>query len=236
MFRARATSVAAATATLIGQLAACAPAHVALAPTLPTASYGERAAAYERLRPLGESRTVSVYATQNSVTVIDSSFLQLPDGSRVYYPEDLGPVVRADSATARAIREYEDAKGSASGWRIATIAGLVGGLVLTVVGAGTAFDSENGSDAGAIALFSGLGLVTLSPFGLIPSIIYEQRATDARQSAFMTYDPSLRTALNLCADGTRLVDCGAPLPPAPPVPSAAPGVVGTPAGDLSPPP
>jgi hypothetical protein len=193
-------------------LAACGPAHVQLSPPSPGAGLAERAAAYERMRALGTSTQTDVIVTNNMVMVAQNDFLQLADGHRVYHPSDLEPVVDADSATSRAIREHHDAKARANAWRKGTFIAMAAGVAAMVIGAAIWAGDED-SVAGQ-ALFFGGGVVTsLSPFGLLGAIGPDIEARDARRTAFMTYDRDLRSAMGLCADGGSITDCTSAIPP-----------------------
>jgi hypothetical protein len=206
------SSTAAAVAVTASLAAACGPAHVQLATPPPSANVVERAATYEQLRPLGTSTQTDVIMTPNMLLVTQSEFLQLADGTRVYHPDDLEPVVADDSATGRAIRDYRDAKASSRRWRHGTLIAMAAGVAVATVG-GIVLSSDEESGVGGALFISG-GLVTIfSPLGLLGTIIPEREARDARRTAFFTYDGSLRQAMNLCVDGMRVVDCHAVIPP-----------------------
>lgn len=193
-------------------LAACGPAHVQLATPPPSASVAERAATYEQLRPLGTSSQTDVIMTPNMLLVTQNEFLQLADGTRVYHPDDLEPVIADDSATGRAIRDYREAKASSRRWRNGTLIAMAAGVAVATVG-GIVLSGDEDSGVGQGLFLTG-GLVTIfSPLGLLGTIVPEREARDARRTAFFTYDASLRQAMNLCVDGMRVVDCHSAIPP-----------------------
>jgi hypothetical protein len=227
----RPTARAAVAALAPTLLLACGPAHVQLATPPPSANVVERAATYEQLRPLGTSTQTDVIMTPNMLLVTQSEFLQLADGTRVYHPDDLEPVVADDSATGRAIRDYRDAKASSRRWRNGTLIAMAAGVAAATVG-GIVLSNDEESGVGGALFLSG-GLVTIfSPLGLLGTIVPEREARDARRTAFFTYDASLRQAMNLCVDGMRVVDCHAAIPPlvapTPPAPLTDPPAPTTP--------
>jgi hypothetical protein len=200
--------------TTVGVLAACSPARVRLSAPPATASVAERAAAYERMRALHVPSPDVLIAADGTV-VNASRFLQLADGTRVYHPSDLEPVVATDSPTARAIREHREATASVRRWRNAAFIAIAASLLVSA--AGLALWSADDSDAGKALAFGGLIGTSVAPLGLLATLGPEAEADDARLTAFLTYDPSLRAAMRLCAEGRQVVECPpASAPPAAP--------------------
>src|SRR6186713_2681105 len=91
-------------------LCACHAHHELTAPDS-AASVAARESAYAELRPLSYHETHTTYMRGFVPVGVDKSvdYLQLADGRRVYYPEDLLPVVPEGSAAAEAAKSSESA-------------------------------------------------------------------------------------------------------------------------------
>jgi len=229
----RVTAALTCAATAISLTAGCSRPRAMLTAPASNAPAAERMQAYERLSARG---TVSM-AGPGIRTVLrgTSRFLALGDGSRVYYPEDLLPVVSADSATARASERSGRARRASNAWLTVAILGISVGATLWVAGIASATNNDGFDDEGRLdddpvpaSAYVGAALALASGLAIFPTVHYRRVARDERLSAFVTYDDSLRGRLALCIDGTRLVDCTAPAPSTPavapllPVPAAAP--------------
>ena len=185
-------------------LAACGEPHVVLQAARPEAPLAERQKSYEHLRPAATAQTVIVNQSDGSITAGHSSVI-LANGQTVHHPEDMIPVVAADSPTAEAGRRHaHHDRWDSVGWTLSTVGVLValGSIAIPVV---NELDKPNPSPdiwwtgviGGAVAVVIGSGM----------SYYHGTRARDAKVAAFATYDASLRGYLRLCVAGTRLVDC-----------------------------
>jgi len=191
-------------------LAACGEPHVVLQSARPDAPFPERQKSYDHLRPAATAQTVIVNQSDGSVTTGRSSVI-LANGQTVHHPEDMIPVVAADSPTAEAGRRHaHHDRWDSVGWTLSTAGLLValGSIAIPVI---DELDKANPSPdiwwtgviAGAAAVVVGSGI----------SYYHGARARDAKVAAFATYDASLREHLHLCVSGTRLVDCDQVAPP-----------------------
>lgn len=138
--------------------------------------------------------------------------LQLNGGQRVVDPRDLLPVVAAKSPTATAANAYGVAleDGARGAW---IGLGATGGItwltaVVAVVGVPMITDSDPTNDNLGLGLVLGGGsaaFLTLSlamPLAIaLPGVIAQQQATSERETAFSTYDRSLRQYLGLPEEG-----------------------------------
>jgi hypothetical protein len=118
-------------------------------------------------------------------------YLQLNQGERVYYPEDLLAVISRDSPSGRAAERSRDARSTAN-----TLAGLgYGGIA---IGGGLMLSpvlSSSGGDFNMTPVYIGGGTMML---GLILGLVassYRGTANDEAATAFETYDSALRDSL-----------------------------------------
>lgn len=134
------------------------------------------------------------------------SFLILEDGTRVETPEDLLPIVEEASPTARATERAEEEERRTLSWSFAA-GGLYGaGLAVMLSSLATlpfAAPQPDGSVSGD-ALTAAIGLVlaggAISLAALVPMGLAMQssaRGSLERDTAFLTYDRSLRERLQL---------------------------------------
>lgn len=168
-------------------------AHVQLAaPPAANAPLSERAESYRRLRPL----TLSV--SRNHV----DDHATLSNDQHVYFPEDLLPVVAADSPTANWARLSQVYRWESNATLVASIAALIGGAVLSAAMTPKYPDGAHISQDGKIATVAGLALI-LSACGAALWVVIPLggQADDTAVMAFQTYDKSLRQRLELPNDG-----------------------------------
>lgn len=209
---------------------ACGEPHVQLEAPGANAPLAERQKSYERLRPAGTSQRVIVTTTDTSVSSSTRTSVILANGQTIHHAEDMLPVVDADSATAEAARRHAyHRKRESIGYTLGTIGLFValGSVVIPIV---EHIDEERSGtpDVWWPGIIGG-GVVFLVGSGV--AYYNGSRSRDAKIAAFATYDESLRARLDICVDGTRLVDCGA-MPPPPPGGEAPP----PPPGEAPPPP
>lgn len=204
------------------QLAAC-HAHVQLSAPPASAPSAERLGAYQRLRATGYQQTQVVTVGQYGVTGVTrtTDFLQLQSGERVYYPEDILPVVGPDSPAGLAAAASVSARDTGAIFNgIAITLTSVGlGVLLaslafigedsTSTGSGGAPGSDGLGTALTLILVGG-GIAIAGSIMLIPAMIYASNATDEATSAYETYNTSLAGNLGLCERGDQVVDCNAP--------------------------
>jgi hypothetical protein len=178
--------------------------HVDLTAPPPLAPVSARVAAYEDLKGLSyRSTTVTTYGSFGPTTTHSTDYMQLANGARVYYPEDILPVVAEGSPPAVAA-EASKSKRETAGWlALASALSVVGGLTVAVVGVTSGGDSRGVP----LALGLGIGFVGGLGFGLAARFV-SASAQDEAATAFETYDRGLLQRLRLCASGDGLGDCG----------------------------
>ncbi|MGC4093363.1 MAG: hypothetical protein QM756_36815 [Polyangiaceae bacterium] len=181
--------------------------HVGLNAPAAQAPFDERVDAYKGLRPLSLHETHITYL-QGGVPVGASrqtDYLQIANGRRVYYPEDILPVVDSASPSALAAQESESAR--STGNTLMAVAG--GGYVL---GLGVMLypvlqTREPGEGINTTPLILGAGIAIASSIVYLVGRSFHSSANDEAATAFETYDDGLRKRLRLCREGNQVNDC-----------------------------
>lgn len=195
------------------------PKHLVLQAPPTSAPDEERVAAYESLRPVNVQQRTGVYAYPLGNTFITGAYnymdyIQLNDGQRVQWPEDLIPVVAPKSPSAAAIERWQNLNeqrktlGTAMWITMASVAGA--SLVAGTAGAiwfTQVPENENTAQSASIGLtvcgfISALMLPLLTQLGfLIPIAPIANEMDRERETAFSMYDQSLRKRLALPESG-----------------------------------
>jgi hypothetical protein len=164
--------------------------------------------AYNALRGLSyHQTTVTTFGTMGaSSTSHYTDYLQLANGGRVYYPEDVLPVVADDSPSAKAAQASESKRETARILSLSAIASVIAGATLVVLPL-TQTSSSGHVNGTPIAIGVGLALFGGLGFGIASHFVRES-AQDEAATAFETYDLSLLKRLNLCPQGDALANCG----------------------------
>jgi hypothetical protein len=161
--------------------------HVALSAPQPSAPVAERVQAYDQL-PVGSYRSVD--------------YLQLANGARVYYPDDLLPIVPPDSPTAKAVDASVSKRHTATGLGYGAIGAFVGGAALAII----PFAASHGETKST--LLPGIGIALIGGIGLsIAAKVVGASAEDEAATAFETYHDSLVRRLNLCVRADQIGEC-----------------------------
>jgi len=186
-------------------LVACAPSHTTFPAPAPDLTPDQRVDMFNKHVAEKEH-----WISQNGAVVEHSVIMQ--DGTEVYYPEDLVPLVGEDSATAQHAHKAVRARTSQQRWTLIGAGLLVAGAVLVF----KTFDNQNGlTDVGWAALLG--GLVAYGGFGTY----YRFKTTSETHAAYGAYDDDLAHHLNVCIAALQIVPCeavpqqGAPQPAAP---------------------
>ena len=177
-------------------ITACGPRHVILKAPSADAPAEERMKAYEELAPssVRVTRFISKYGTSESV---DS--LRLADGRRVYYPEDLLPVVHPSSDAAGNILEIDDHARKARYTFWGGFAAIIAGSALMIV------DLSN--QKRGVPFYGGAALGLGGVIAIPVSSFFSAQASQARSSAFLNYDDGLRRRLDLCRNDEEVAPC-----------------------------
>jgi hypothetical protein len=206
--RARRPGAAAALATML-VVAGC-HGHVALNAPPAGSDAAERIAAFERLQSRGR---MDLVRTQHGRTIEQSAeFIVLADGRRVYHADDLIAVVGQDSPAGNAAAQSARARRKKIAWYTVGAAGMVVGVALLYA---TTLDTdlEDPEDGLSGTFWASMGLSAAGALAVTVGLFYGREEKEARAAAFMTFDDSLMQKLDLCAEGTRVIDCAsAPTP------------------------
>ncbi len=171
--------------------------HARLDPPPLGATAAERIAAYQRLSPRGFGSFQNAHAN-------DIGFLVLGDGQRVYFAEDLIPVVPPGSPTAIAGARHRGAWDRAWHWLKVGGIGYAAAIAIPLVALGTMKDD----DARTEVMIGGAALgTTIGTIGMVGAAINAVESNGERASVFLTYDDALRAELHLCIAGLEVYDC-----------------------------
>ena len=179
-------------------LAAC-QYHVRLDPPRPTLTPEERVDLFWKRRPIGEA-----YAKVDGALVNRS--MMLADRTEIVSPEDLEPLVNADSQTMHLARASVAARiKQRTAWWV--------GIGALVVGAAmSGFGTFDGPRFGLPTPWIGYSLMIAGGVVGYPiSSYYLAKELRLRKRAFVAYPRDLGDRLNVCAQGTQVVPCEAPI-------------------------
>lgn len=184
-------------------LSGCKAHHVRLEAPAPSAPLDARLEAYQRLRPMAMAETrVTNYGVLFGRRQRFIDYLELADGTRVGMPEDILPVVAADSEAAHSVRESLERRERWRALRIAT-------PIVAAIGVGLAIAGFRVEDSALRKGFLIGGGVTL---GLALSLQIGQRYVRQAEEnweneAYLAYDRGLRARLNVCLEGQDQGPC-----------------------------
>ncbi len=177
--------------------------HVELEPVVAHSPQARRQA-YERLKPARKLESVTYYQSVTTGAIVGEEeerlLLVLGDGTRVDFPEDLLPLVGADSATA--VSAVDSASHRKSAYLYGGLAALSGVGALGLLASPLVFDRTPGARFRVIG-----GLVGIAA-AISLTFFANARGDDERAAAseaYETYDADLRANLALPCD-----DCDAP--------------------------
>lgn len=186
-------------ALLVSAMVGC-RGHTQLAAPAATADIEQRLAAYERLRGTELHRTHVYYGGRYSTTRAD--YFKLADGTYIDHPEDLLPVVPADSRTATAAKEAHSEEAAAQGWFWAWIGCTVASSVIIM----SPLVADDLSMTGP-SLWIGSGLTAIGMVGGIMGIVKHRSANRQAATAYENYNEDLRRRLNLCVEDDTVFGC-----------------------------
>lgn len=206
----RAGWVACAAALMMAACGGAPPIRVTLPPAPPPAvmTPASRIAWFNALVPVETTvETISSCSQGGACSVTDQrTELRLGNGTLVQAPEDLRPLLPANSETDRHIVARDRASAKAAKYELFGVVGLVAGFALFM----TAENLDTGLDSTRFGLAVGVGAI-----GAILGFVghrYRMEALDENRAAFDSYPRDLMTTFRICAAGLQLVPCqdGAP--------------------------
>lgn len=181
--------------------------HVVLNAPPSSSSIQDRVAAYEKLQPLSTHETRVAYVGGRPVVgmIRHVDYLQLASGERVYYPEDVLPVVGRDSPTGKAAERSKLSRTKSHLFTGLFIGGIAVGVGLIALPAMK--DRKPGESTNMAPIWIGSGLALGSLIFHFVHTGFASTANDEAATAFETYDSSLRNQLNLCDKGQGWSAC-----------------------------
>jgi hypothetical protein len=199
-------------------LLACGPYRVRLDPPRPDITPEERVKLFLAMRPTATG-TFSQDGTVVSNTIFLGDEKNIDDRIEVEAPEDLEPLVGPDSETMQHARASVRARHKASLGEKVTLALLAAGLVTS---GGIIGSPPWGIPTKWIGLSMVIGGLAV---GWPLTRHWARQELRLRREAFSTYTRDLGARLNVCAHGTQVIPCEAPVdtpgePPTPPKPPA----------------
>ena len=180
-------------------LCAC-HAHQELVAPDSAASVAEREAAYGDLRPLSYHETHITY-TRGFVPVGTEKqvdYLQLADGRRVYYPEDILPVVPEGSPAAEAADSSHSSRTTGVTLQALGFTGMFAGLAISTV---PLLLRDPEEDLNLTPVYGGLAVVGLGTILYFVGRSIYGTSHDEAATAFETYDSGLRQRLGCSGPG-----------------------------------
>jgi hypothetical protein len=184
--------------------------HIELRAPESSAPEPARLRAYQELAPLSYHETQVAYVSGYGFpvgTVKKTDYLQLADGRRVYYAEDILPVVPDDSPAALAANDSSSNRHLSNLLYAGGVAAIVAGAALMVAPFVT-HDPASQEPFNWTPALVGLGISIGGGVGLLSaSSIVDNNSQDQAASAFETYEPAVRKKLALCRDGDRVYAC-----------------------------
>jgi hypothetical protein len=207
-------------------LVAC-PKHVELNVPDADAPESERVAAYLKLQPIEFKRV----PTGGYAGEAEGFFL---NGNEIFYLEDLLPAVTRNSPTAIAVRECEYHGQKTKRWLRTVGVTFLSALVVGVPGGFLLASPRADTNDGVAVLGKGMigvGVVSFlfTAFVAMPiTVAHANRQEKPKEAAFINFDESLRLRLNLCKDGSQIVDCSKLATPKPATSLAVPSSTSSP--------
>ncbi|HXJ48159.1 MAG TPA: hypothetical protein VNF91_03235, partial [Candidatus Acidoferrum sp.] len=218
--------------TVIGLVSACSKPHVMLPAVTPNMTPEQRVQMFQDLYATREhTRTTTICGGRGGCSTSVEKTLYLANGTQIYHPEDLLPVVEPDSTTARAVRDVHVQRRKALAYGGLSLVSLVGFIAIgftKVEAGGTSF-----STAEKVGLLATIGGLLVGGFG---AWYHNNQAAESWGEANESYNASLAQRLDVCTSGFAVVPCESPPAPAtPPTRAMPPMPRRTPAPALAPP-
>jgi hypothetical protein len=189
---------------VVAAIVGCTPPHVTLrVPTDPTPE--QRVAAFQELFAQTEKTTWTTTCHSACSTDIRKE-LRLANGTTVHYPEDLLPVVSANSVTAREVRRALSAQRRARYAAIPAVVPVVGFAAAGMYWFRNAGERDSPDPTTGEALAVGAFALGAIVSGFV---IYHYRGAYAYHfgEANHAYNTDLAERLNVCVSGLGLVPC-----------------------------
>ena len=170
----------------------------------------QRVQMFNELHATGEDTTTTSFCgARGGCSTTTEKTLHLANGTQVYHPEDLLPIVGPDSITARAVSDVYKHKRRArvyTGIGFASVVGLIAVGRIAVENHETSFSTPE--KLGLVAIVAGL---LVGGFG---TWYHDHQATESWGEANENYNAGLAQRLDVCTSGFAVVACESAPPPA----------------------
>lgn len=195
---------------VVGGMACASVEHVSVTPLPPDPTPQQRMWFWEAYRPRGDVTEIITSCNGHDCFSSKNKVIQFADGRIARDPEDLAPLVAADSRTMHeAHRATRVAREAHCVW-LGGLAMIAGGLVAGADGNQSYDDTERNVGLGVMAA----GLVT----AIIAGGVNRHIAHAAQDAAIAAYPHDLAEQLHVCFNGVTMVPCELNTPGAPPPP------------------
>jgi hypothetical protein len=217
---------------VIALVSACSKPHVMLPAVTPDMTPEQRVQMFKELYATGEdTMTTTTCGGGGGCSTNVEKTLYLANGTQVYHPEDLLPVVGSDSITARGVRNVHEQRRKAliyGGISLASVVGFVAIAFTKLQPGETSFSTPE-----KLGLLVTLGGLLVGGFG---AWYHNRQATESWGEANTNYNAGLAQRLGVCTSGFAVVPCESATPgtsapamppmlgPAPPPAPPPPGV------------
>ncbi len=194
---------------VIGLVNGCSKPHVVLPAVTPNMTPEQRVQMFNELHATGEDTTTTSFCGPRACSTKTEKTLHLANGTQVYHPEDLLPIVGADSITARAVSSVHEHRRKAlvyTGVGLASVVGLIAIGRIAIESHETSFSTPE--KLGLVAIVAGL---LVGGFG---TWYHDHQATEYWGEANENYNTGLAQRLDVCTSGFAVVACESAPPPA----------------------
>jgi hypothetical protein len=158
---------------------------------------------YEALHATAEQTTVTTTCGgRGGCSSNTTRTLYLANGTQVHHPEDILPIVAADSAAARSVQASLRSRSTRRVYTVVALAGLLAAAI-AIREAWSQDEVEFTTGTKALAI-GGAGAMLV---GSIGSYYYNEKAADEHGDANTQYNEGLASRLKVCTRGFGVVAC-----------------------------
>jgi len=205
---------------VIGLVSACSKPHLVLPAVSPNMTPEQRVQMFQELHARRELTTTTTMCMRGCSTNVEKT-MYLANGTEVYYPEDLLPVVASDSITARAVRNVHQQRRRSLLYGGIALASAIG-IFAIWVSVNNRFQDRGEIDLSTFEerglLVSGGGLL-IGGFG---TMYHQRQEVKYWGEANENYNTGLAQRLGVCTSGFAVVPCESVTPPPAMPPPAMP--------------
>lgn len=187
---------------LVWLAAGCGHPHVRLEPPPPNLTPDQRVHAFHALKAVGAERIITTQCGQGGCTSSEHNVLLLANGQRIHHPEDLVPVIPANSSAAVAVERARAARSTGHRWGYIGFGSFTVGGLLALQG----FDAEPNSVRDTAVPILLVGGIVAAGFAWY----YIRESNTQTRTAYWHYSGALAQQLGICVVGLQVVACDQP--------------------------